>query len=212
MKRGMAPLFILVIVVAISVFVFFRTFSVQEWPPFAKEILAALLGSVLTISITAVLLRYQASSEVDRDKSVAVFQEKLKMYEGFCSALCHIAEDGRIREGEEKELQLWAMRLSLVSGKEVSDAIDHFFMQAHRYRKLHYHLLSEPERESLLEWHREFYGKASRSRDPADCFMSLGALIAHLKHDLGEVEISSLQDVASARHAVDDIMSVQNPI
>jgi len=156
-----------------------------------------------------VLLRYQTSSEIGRDKSVAVFQEKLKMYEGFCQALCEIAVDGRIKQGEEQTLRLWAMRLSLVSGQEVSDAIDHFFVQAHRYRTLYYDLLSEVQREDLLAWHRELHGRSWGVREPQHCFMSIGALIAHLKHDLGEVEISSLKDVVSAKHAVDDIMRVE---
>jgi len=212
MKSRMAPLVVLVIAIPIAVFAFFKLFSIEKFPPFANEILAALLGSVMTIAITAVLLRYQTSSEVGRDKSVAVFQEKLKIYEGFCAAQTEIAADGRIKEGEEQTLRLWAMRLSLVSGREVSEAIDHFFMQTHRYRTLYYDLLSEQQRASLLEWHREFYGRSRAVRDPARCFMSIGALIAHLKHDLGEVEVSNLRDLASAKHAVDDIMRIDRPV
>lgn len=211
MKNRLAPLILIVIAIPAALFAFFKLFSLQDFPPFANEILAALLGSVMTIVITAVLLRYQTSSEIGRDKSVAVFQEKLKMYEGFCQALCGIAVDGRIKDGEEQTLRLWAMRLSLVSGREVSDAIDQFFMQTHRYRTLHYDLLSEAQRADLLAWHRQTYGKSRAARESAQCFMSIGGLIAHLKHDLGEVEVSSLQDVASARHAVDDIMRVESP-
>jgi len=208
MTSRTGPLILIVIAFSISVFVFFKTFSVQDFPPYAKEILAALLGSVFTVTITAVLLRYQTTSEMNRDKSVAVFQEKLKMYEGFCSLLSEIARDGRLKVDEEESLRLWAMRLSLVSGQEVSKAIDHFFMQAHRYKTLYYEMLSDTQRDTLPTWHREFYGRMRPVRDPAQCFMSIGALIAHLKHDLGEVEVSSLKDVASAKHAVDDIMRV----
>lgn len=208
MTSRTGPLILVVIAFSISVFVFFRTLSVQDFPPYAKEILAALLGSVITVTITAVLLRYQTASEMNRDKSVAVFQEKLKMYEGFCSVLSEIARDGRLQEEEERALRPWAMRLSLVSGQEVSKAIDHFFMQAHRYHTVYYELLSDAQRDNLLQWHREFYGRTRPLRDPAQCFLSIGALIAHLKHDLGEAEVSSLKDVASAKHAVDDIMRV----
>lgn len=207
------PLLVIVVAVAVSVFVFFRAFSIQEFPPFAKEVLAALLGSVLTVTITAVLLRYQTASEINRDKSVAVFQEKLKMYEGFCSALSKIAQSGAqtgtLGPDDEQTLRLWAMRLSLVSGEEVSKAIDHFFMQTHRYRTFYFALLTDEQREDLRAWHREFYGRPRAAREPADCFMSIGSLIAHLKHDLGEVEVSSLKDVASAKHAVDDIMRIE---
>jgi hypothetical protein len=208
MTSRTGPLILIVIAFSISVFVFFKTLSVQDFPPYAKEILAALLGSVFTVTITAVLLRYQTASEMNRDKSVAVFQEKLKMYEGFCSLLSEVARDGRIKEDEEQALRLWAMRLSLVSGQEVSKAIDHFFMQAHRYKTLYYELLSDTQRDNLLNWHREFYGRMRSVREPAQCFMSIGALIAHLKHDLGEIEVSSLKDVAEAKHAVDDIMRI----
>jgi hypothetical protein len=208
MTSRTGPLIAIVIAFSVSVFLFFKTFSIQDFPPYAKEILAALLGSVFTVTITAVLLRYQTASEVNRDKSVAVFQEKLKIYEGFCAVLSEIARDGTLKEDEEQALRLWAMRLSLVSGQEVSKAIDHFFMQAHRYRTLYYELLSEAQRDDLLKWHREFYGRTRGIREPTQCFMSIGALIAHLKHDLGEVEVSSLGDVTSAQHAVDDIMRV----
>lgn len=204
-----APLLIIVIVVAGSVFFFFRAFSLQDFPPFAKEVLAALLGSVLTVTITAVLLRYQTASEINRDKSVAVFQEKLKMYEGFCSALSKMAQSGNLSGDDEQALRLWAMRLSLVSGEEVSKAIDHFFMQTHRYRTFYFDLLADAQKEDLREWHRTFYRRTRPEREPVQCFMSIGSLIAHLKHDLGEVEVSSLKDVASAQHAVDDIMRIE---
>ena len=203
------PLLVIVVAVAVSVFVFFRAFSLAEFPPFAKEVLAALLGSVLTVTITAVLLRYQTTSEINRDKSVAVFQEKLKMYEGFCSVLSKIAQSGTLNDDDEQTLRLWAMRLSLVSGAEVSKAIDHFFMQTHRYRTFYFNLLPEEKREDLRAWHQEFYGRSRPAREASDCFMSIGSLIAHLKHDLGEVEVSSLNDVASAKHAVDDIMRIE---
>jgi hypothetical protein len=208
------PLLVIVVAVAVAVFLFFRAFSLQDFPPFAKEILAALLGSVLTVTITAVLLRYQTASELDRDKSVAVFQEKLKMYEGFCVTLSEMTQNGSLGAETEHELRLWAMRLSLVSGQEVSKAIDHFFMQTHRYRSFYFDVLSDAQRQDLVTWHREFYGtgRGARDRDPAQCFMSIGSLIAHLKHDLGEFEVSSLQDVASAKHAVDDIIRMERTV
>lgn len=196
----------LIVVVCISVFVFFRTFSVEDFPPFAKEIMAAMLGSVITVAITVLLLRYQTTSEVTRDKSIAVFQEKLRIYEGFIEFLCEIARDGQISLEEEQTLRRWAMKLSLICGQEVSDAIDHFFMQTHRYRTLYYERLPEQHRDDLLTWYQARAGSKRLPKNPEKCFMSIGALIAHLKHDLGEVEISNLKDVASARHAVDDIM------
>lgn len=198
--------FLLIVVVCVSVFIFFRTFHVEDFPPFAKEIMAAMLGSVITVAITVLLLRYQTTSEVNRDKSIAVFQEKLRIYEGFSEFLCHLSGEGRVDAEGERALRHWAMKLSLICGQEVSDAIDHFFMQTHRYKTLYYELLPDAHRDDLLLWYQARTGARRRLDDPEQCFMTLGALLAHLKHDLGEVEISNLKDVASARHAVDDIM------
>jgi hypothetical protein len=196
----------LIVIVCVSVFVFFRAFSVENFPPFAKEIMAALLGSVITVAITVLLLRYQSTSEVNRDKSIAVFQEKLRIYEGFSEFLCELSKHDFIDRDDELALRHWAMRLSLICGQEVSNAIDHFFMQTHRYRTLYYSALPEAHRSDLANWYQLRTGAKKLPGNPQDCFMSVGALIAHLKHDLGEVEISNLRDVASARHAVDDIM------
>ncbi|MEM9355886.1 MAG: hypothetical protein AAGB04_06715 [Pseudomonadota bacterium] len=200
----------LIVLVCVSVFVFFRTFSVEDFPPFAKEIMAAMLGSVITVAITVLLLRYQTASEVNRDKSIAVFQEKLRVYEGFSMVLCEVCDDGYISPEEERLLRQWAMKLSLICGEEVCDAIDHFFMQTHRYGTLYYDKLPEEYRADLVQWYRLRTGSDAHE-DPEQCFMSLGSLIAHLKHDLGEVEISNLRDVNSARHAVDDIMRAGLP-
>lgn len=199
------------LLVLISVSLTFILFSPKlvgpDYLPAARDITAALLGAFITVSITAVLLRYQTASEVSRDKSVAVFQEKLRLYEGFCSFLADSCGSHRLPVSDEQALRSWAMRLSLVSGTEVSDAIDHFFVQTHRYRTLFFDTLSEEQRSDLLSWHNGFQ-RRNRAKDPAQCFMSIGTLVAHLKHDLGEVEISSLRDVAAARHAVDDIVRV----
>ncbi|MGD9668903.1 MAG: hypothetical protein AB7U75_07570 [Hyphomicrobiaceae bacterium] len=198
--------FLLVLISASLTFVLFSPqFVGPDYLPAARDITAALLGAFITVSITAVLLRYQTASEVNRDKSVAVFQEKLRLYEAFCTFLADVSGNQKVPQSDEQILRSWAMRLSLVSGTEVSDAIDHFFVQTHRYRTLFYDTLSQEQRSDLLKWHNDFH-RRSRSNDPAQCFMSIGTLVAHLKHDLGEVEISSLRDVASARHAVDDIV------
>ncbi|MGD9785169.1 MAG: hypothetical protein AB7E80_09340 [Hyphomicrobiaceae bacterium] len=181
----------------------------SDYLPAARDITAALLGAFITVSVTAVLLRYQTASEVNRDKSVAVFQEKLRLYEGFCTFLADISSSRSLKQADEQAMRAWAMRLSLVSGTEVSEAIDHFFVQTHRYRTLFYESLSQEQRRDLPAWHADFYRRGDGSKPAAECFMSIGTLVAHLKHDLGEIEISSLRDVASARHAVDDIVRVQ---
>jgi hypothetical protein len=209
--RRLGPV-LFIILVTVSVFFFFRTFSnQQDLPDFAKEVLAAFFGSVITVAITVLLLRFQSASEVSRDKTVAVFQAKMRVYEGFCEALCGLAENGYVQGPQEQTLRLWAMRLNLVCGQEVSDAIDRFFLQTHRYGTLFLENLSAEQRADLVEWDAYLLKRSKSNKTPEQCFVSIGALVAHLKHDLGEADISKLKDIVSAQHAVDDILGANQP-
>jgi len=208
-NRIILILLFLLIVACIGFLFFYPNYIRLDHLPEGRDITAGMLGALITVAITAALLRYQTTSEVNRDKSIAVFQEKLKLYEGFCSFLIKISSDARFQQEEEQALRLWSMRLSLICGHEVAEAIDHFFVQTHRYKTLFYEQVSEEQRQDLPTWHRSFYRERRQRRDPAQCFMSIGSLIAHLKHDLGESEISNLKDVTSAKHAVDEILRSQ---
>jgi len=75
-----------------------------------------------------------------------------------------------------------------------------------RYQTPFYESLSKDHREDLKAWSAARTGIKSIDGELERCFLTIGSLIAHLKHDLGEVEVSNLRYVASARHAVDDIM------
>ena len=196
----------LAIALGIAILLFLRITNDVDLPRHVAEVFAAIFGSIITIMITALLLRTQSTNEVDRDKSIGIFNAKLDRYSQFCEFLNHLAAQEEMSPQHEHELQLWAMKLSLVSGEEVSDSLDQFFLQSHRFGKLLFEDLTEQERGELLELGKARFGKGRRPKDPANCFMSIGELISHLKHDLGEAKISSLNDVASCRHAIDDIL------
>ncbi len=193
--------------VAITVFLLWRTSDQIHLPNVAKEVIAAMFGSVITIMITATLLRAQSNNEVARDKSVGVFNAKLRLYNEFCEFLNGIAYDERVDEDEQKALQLWAMKLSLISGENVSDSLDHFFRQSHKFGKLLFDDLTEAEKRDLEVWHKQKPRKGVKCKSARDCFISIGELVSMLKHDLGESKISSWADVASCRDAIDDILS-----
>ena len=128
--RYALPLIVVAVCMLFAVLVFVYAFDFKSFSPFAQEVLAALIGVFLTVTITACLLQYQAQSEVNRDKTISVFQEKLRVYEGFCAFLSDACNEGTLSEGHEEGLKSWAMKLSLVCGREVADAIDQFFSDA----------------------------------------------------------------------------------
>jgi hypothetical protein len=203
--KNTAPLLIIVIVISVAIFLFFKTLFHEELPAYAKEVLAAFLGAVITIFITAILLRSQAINEIQRDKSVGVFHAKLNVYTEFCEFLNEIIRDETFDDDEQQELQLWAMKLTLLSSREVSDCIDDFFTQAHRYRVLLYQTLTDEQKTDFASWSADRYPSRTGA-EPSGRFITIGVLLSHLKHDLGEMELSRREDVASAQHAMDDIL------
>lgn len=67
-------------------------------------ILSAIIGVLLTVIVTNLLLNKQSESEEEKEKSVKVFEEKLKIYQQFLDKLQEVIKDDRITEGEVKEL------------------------------------------------------------------------------------------------------------
>lgn len=93
---------------SIAVFLFFKAFSQAPVNAFkdnsyTTEIMAAFLGTVFTIIITAILLRTQSVMEESKEKSVGIFQAKLDMYKNFMDFLNSIIDDSIIDDKELKE-------------------------------------------------------------------------------------------------------------
>ena len=54
----------MVTILSASIYLFFKAFHFIDMPEFAKELLAGFLGAVITVIITAILLRSQSVNEI----------------------------------------------------------------------------------------------------------------------------------------------------
>jgi hypothetical protein len=102
---------------AIAVFVFFKAFFDAGIDNLTTEILAALLGSILTVMITMLLIKRQGSIEQAHEAAgtnkTKVFEKKLELFREFISIYTRSAMDGFLDPGELGRLEELALSISL---------------------------------------------------------------------------------------------------
>lgn len=84
-------------------------FTYQDFP---ARLMAAILGVVITATITVVLLDGQSKKEQATKRDSKVFEEKLRVYQNFIETLYNAVKNGELTESEKLELQY---RTSLVA-------------------------------------------------------------------------------------------------
>ena len=198
---------LLSIVAGVAALLVFRGFFTANTPPYATEIAAAFIGAVVTIIVTAVLLKLQSSTELTQEKSGKIFTTKLERYSDFIVRLYSITKDGKITDTEAKELHEWVFKLSLICGAKVTEHIIWFLEQNTYYakNKLHWNKLkTEAEKKEWRDGYKECFekdpcpitthedkdGKYEKNLD----FATIGTLIAALKEDLGEEYFSNKEE------------------
>lgn len=196
MKTRMVPFSLLtLLVISVCVFIFFKSFNFDSVSGFTVEILAAFLGAILTMIITAILLNAQTDSEVNREKSIGVFQAKIDIYTEFLEDINKMIYDGKIDEEEVIKLRNWALKLGLFAGENVYNILVDFINQSLMFQKFRYEELTDEEK---LKWEiyvKEKYGIEKNSKaEPKKFFITIGEIIANLRKDLGENNIKSDSD------------------
>ena len=103
----------------LGVFLFFKSFFETSPSNLAIEILAALLGSIITVMITMLLLRQQGTFEKAQETAAtnktAIFEKKLELFRDFISYYVKCATDGKMEIEELAALEERALTISLLT-------------------------------------------------------------------------------------------------
>jgi hypothetical protein len=135
------------------------------------------------------------------------------MYSSFIENLNGVIRDGEIDEEEIRELRCWGLKLALVSSGTVTSQIATFVEQAHLIHKFRYLDLTEEERALWRQW---FIAREGKSPVPEESdgdnkdFVSIGTLLFHLKHDLGEASISADDQAFASGIWVDRVLDFRS--
>lgn len=106
MKKKNALLGVIIIAFLITLVLVAATFTelyVGREIPF--QIVAAFISVAMMGVVTWVLLNGQSRAEEEKDKSVKVFQEKLKVYKKYFEELCKVLETRKISDEQQIKLQ-----------------------------------------------------------------------------------------------------------
>ena len=119
--RNEAILVLLIILMGLGVFFFFKSFFEASPSNLAIEILAAFLGSIITVMITMLLLRQQGTFENAQETAAtnktAIFEKKLDLFRDFISYYVKFAADGKMEIVELAALEERALTISLLTTK-----------------------------------------------------------------------------------------------
>lgn len=138
--RAETLLVLLTLLLAVSVFVFFKAFFDSAPNGFTVEILAAVLGCIMTVIITMMLIRRQGSIEQAREAAAVnktrIFEKKLELFREFISAYVRSAFNGELDCGELGRLEELAVTISLFTredprdgGEDLADLLCRFVLQ-----------------------------------------------------------------------------------
>lgn len=99
----------------------------DDIPKIVQDINSGVIGAILTVIITLLLLSNQTDSQELLAKNSVVYEEKLKMFNGFLELLSNSLEDGKLSSIELKTIifkySMVRIHLSSEGAKEIEKAI-----------------------------------------------------------------------------------------
>lgn len=161
-------LLLTVAVVAVSVYLFFKTIFGLQLGTWIPEIMAAMLGAILTVMITMVLIRQQGTVQRAQEAAAVnmtkIFEKKLELFKEFLSSYSKAAEDGKIDRQELIDMRQLALTISLFTKpvaidagapvatdaakpepikKDLGEELCRYVLQLHTYRKFYFEMTEE---------------------------------------------------------------------
>ncbi|MDD9821874.1 MAG: hypothetical protein OXU98_03180 [Gammaproteobacteria bacterium] len=161
-------LLLTVAVVAVSVYLFFKTIFGLQLGTWIPEIMAAMLGAILTVMITMVLIRQQGTVQRAQEAAAVnmtkIFEKKLELFREFLLLYSKAAEDGKIDRKELIAMRQLALTISLFTKpvaidagtptasdakkpapikKDLGEELCRYVLQLHTYRKFYFEMTEE---------------------------------------------------------------------
>ena len=109
---------IIAAIFAMSVVTFYVLFNAASKIEYFKEIVAALIGTLLTAVITTLLLKSQTSSEEGREKNVELFKHKFDAYSTFLELASRHTSDRNMSSDEASQLLSIFHRIRLLRDRK----------------------------------------------------------------------------------------------
>lgn len=114
-------------------------FDAASQANYFKEILAALIGTILAAVVTTMLLKSQTRGQELKEQNVEVFRSKLRVYDRFISRAVDSLNDDKLGADEVRELKKLAYQIALISADDTVATVtgfirSHFVSMDEEYR------------------------------------------------------------------------------
>lgn len=196
-RLGDIIVLILTIIFCLSAFLALREFFNKPLSSFSTEILAAVLGSIVTVACMIVMLRLQARQETEKEWQGRLFEKKLSIYQDLLDTIFKMDDDGVITKQEIQDVENKVGVACLVAGEGLVKIMAPFVLQLKIYGCMYARSLSPEQREHFLEWYTKNYGDLDEEDEEDDelivAFASLDHLVQCMRDDLKVVEGSGFE-------------------
>lgn len=101
-------------------------YKVADAAPFSQEIVLVILGTIVTIFITAILLNKQTEVELKKEENIKFIELKTDMYLQLYDHLEQIVLEGNADVKDKNRLRILANKLAIVSSPDVLTQFESF--------------------------------------------------------------------------------------
>lgn len=201
------------VIICASVYIFFKAFADKPLDAmnggYSTEVLSAFLGAIITMIITALLLRSQTSMEEEKENRKELFCRKLNIYYDFFEFIGNILEDDKIGEHEIVDLKKWALKLTLVANHKSSLTLSAFISQLVMTKKFRYEDLTGEEKNKIIDLNRDLY-KDINIKDSEKAYITVKDVLTSLKMDLGEQIKTDDLSIDVTYRSIDTLINLKN--
>lgn len=116
---------VIVLMCLVSFITFNIIFSQTKDGGYFKEVIAAMIGALLTVVITFILWNHQQRNEEVKEQNIEVFKKRIERYEEVTTLLVAVRENG-VSKSEAKRLTKAIYNLALLSSEETLSTVSQF--------------------------------------------------------------------------------------
>ncbi len=136
MKRKNEALFwgLLTLVIFIAGYIFLRlAYHVSDELPFSQEWVLIVLGTLVTITLTALLLNKQTEIELQKEERAKFLDLKTQIYFELLEHIQEVVIKGRTDPTEALRMRMLSHKLAIVASPEVLQQYNHFLEVYHHH-------------------------------------------------------------------------------
>jgi hypothetical protein len=195
--------------------------------PLVFELFAAVMGSILTVTAMALMMKAQAQQDKEKEFSARIFEKKLELYQKLLNTIFLIDDDDLIEKQEVQEVENQIGVCCLVANVDLVSLFAQYLYQLKIYGVLYFRSMTPKQLANFREFvvdekqksleHSKLANakhliKAQIEGNEADYFVSLDEFIQGIRDDLAMVEGNVKYDIEHfVRTPIDKYSLFKNP-